>query len=246
MKIHSKFHDYYDIGLSYGHDDRVHYVREEKEISFDRYSVKCAEKSIFHSDMFSRRPSTKWRAWNGLELKTHLIGFCGKIYPVFNVKYQPQQLNKKGKADLIIDHVYTSDQFKKFLFKIDPKGKRVQTLSTYPKHDISFTHLDEYLDRFDGSDQFVDMFFKYKVPVFLIYSDRYTWHDVTLILNPMLRRYKFQRKIDPITAYQEIEMFMSGVLGLDDPETVDIGDEYLAQQKGFDKWSFKKLPTKRR
>lgn len=246
MKIHSKFHDYYDVGLSYGYDDRIHYVREEKQATFDRSSVKRTELSIFHSDLFYHRPSTEWRTWSGLELRTHFIGFCGKIYPVFDIRYQPQQANKKGKAEPIFDHVYTSDQFKKFLHKIDPKGKRVQTLSTYPKHEISFVHLDEYLDKFDGSDQFVDMFFESKVPIFIIKTGRGTWNDIELTLNPMLKRYKFQRKIDPVTAYQEIEMFMSGVLGLNDPETVDIEDKYLAQQKGFDEWSFKKLPTKRR
>ena len=63
--------------------------------------------------------------------------------------------------------------------------------------------------------------------------------------------------MDVFTTYQELEMYISGVLGVSKTERiktkdgtyinpVNISDECLASKKGFDKFSFKKQKTKNR
>jgi hypothetical protein len=52
---------------------------------------------------------------------------------------------------------------------------------------------------------------------------------------------KFHDYYDSI---QEISQYISGVLGVNAPETVSISDESMRDKKGFDSWSFKKRPTK--
>ena len=66
MKLHSKFHDYYDSALRYGQSDR-HFVRETKELPnwFDRdYRV--------HPPL---NISCKLDVYFGV------VVFCGKVYP---------------------------------------------------------------------------------------------------------------------------------------------------------------------
>lgn len=46
--------------------------------------------------------------------------------------------------------------------------------------------------------------------------------------------------MDPFTAFQEISMFLGGVLKRTEVDTVDIGDEAMRDEKGFDEWSFKR------
>ncbi len=91
------------------------------------------------------------------------------------------------------------------------------------------------------------LFFEHKVPIFIIYnvySNKASNDGQYLKLNPCLKDYNFQKAKDPYTAYQEIAQYISGVIGVNTPETVDISDEDKLWEKGFDNWSFKKTPTK--
>ena len=47
-------------------------------------------------------------------------------------------------------------------------------------------------------------------------------------------------KLDAYGIYQEIEMYMGGVLGSQEKETIEISDKDKRDSKGFDNYSFKK------
>ena len=59
-------------------------------------------------------------------------------------------------------------------------------------------------------------------------------------INPSLKTYNFQEVIDPFTLYQEIEMYLGGVLG--NKEVIpEMADKDKVVSHGFDpKWSFRK------
>ena len=67
-----------------------------------------------------------------------------------------------------------------------------------------------------------------------------------VIHNPRLSDYDFYRAIDPVTAYQELDMYISGVLTSAGKPMVVTEDKYRIQAAGFDKTSFRKSPTKHR
>ena len=52
----------------------------------------------------------------------------------------------------------------------------------------------------------------------------------------------FMKTVEPFTAFQEIAMFIGSMLAPEDhaPRTVG-GDRVIAEQKGFDKWSFRTM-----
>lgn len=57
---------------------------------------------------------------------------------------------------------------------------------------------------------------------------------------PYLKQYGFAKAVDPYTAFQELSMWISGILGGQSPETVHITDDkVLLENHGFDKHSFR-------
>ena len=58
---------------------------------------------------------------------------------------------------------------------------------------------------------------------------------------------KFQTIFEPFTAFQEIEMFLGGVIGSNENNIIEIEDKYRIESHGFNKWSFRNPnPPKRK
>ena len=96
---------------------------------------------------------------------------------------------------------------------------------------------------------------KYKTPVIVSRFDgdystsiigRPKYKYATFANDP-LYPIKFVSAVDPHTAFQEIQMFIGGVLGSEDPPMIEVSEKVKIASKGFDpKWSFRKKPTKRK
>ena len=97
-----------------------------------------------------------------------------------------------------------------------------------------------------------ELFREYKVPIFIV-RYIYPWDAPEntdcqrhagnyIILNGELKPHNFVRVFDPYAAFQEISMYLGGVLGTNNPPIPHVSDEDLSAAKGFDKWSFRKEP----
>lgn len=64
------------------------------------------------------------------------------------------------------------------------------------------------------------------------------------VLNPCLKDIQFYQVLDAFTAYQELEMWVGGVLS-NNPQIQPVPDKFKIQQHGYDEYSFRKLPTKK-
>ncbi len=74
-----------------------------------------------------------------------------------------------------------------------------------------------------------------------------TYNGWKISTNVNLSKYKFGRVLEGFEAYTAIEFFLSNVLKITEPETVDIADRYKVEQHGFGKCSFRnKSPGKKR
>lgn len=62
----------------------------------------------------------------------------------------------------------------------------------------------------------------------------------------MLKDFEFYRIFPTQQAFQEIWQYISGVLGANNPDVPVPDDETMRDIKGFDNWSFKKMPTKKK
>lgn len=230
MYIHSKFRDYYDCIQKYGGDDSQHWVRKQETTLLQSgepavMHIRDAESSVFYLPYGStmRMAVSDW-LW---------LGVAGKVFPIYAAK--------NDWADSLSYH-----------YTVDSVGAAMKAISNKAFEDFSKKHKyskksykDLLLLRFSDTRPFEYIFEKYQTAIWLIDKDPNRRVTYRLTSNPTLQDYDFQTVMDPATCYQEITMFLSGVLGCACADTIDIADEHRIAGHGFDKWSFRKLPTKR-
>lgn len=245
MKIISKFVDYYDSAGAYGIEEDIIYLRHPKEIDLGpcRIAGYCYDLDLTITE--------KRKQIRVGYLRMGVLGFCGQMWPVFSMhddrfhRYTPTECRMPGWG-YDVSHIEA-------YFEKDgnvPTGAVQETKLRYEWFGPR-VGLDQYLHRREKiiqTDPFLQkIFLEHQTPIFTI-SERCKEHLSRCILttNPLLREVEAYRKIDPFTAYQDIMMYISGVLGTQAPETVDVSDVSMRDKKGFDEWSFKRLPTKRK
>lgn len=264
MRIHSKFRDYYDSCLGYGIDPNCHYVRHTEEFQ----NKHKAQKNLKHGkwenveykvvqdcpriaeyfDMFPRYS----RGWRGegdrIEaIRSHLILFCGATYVYLEFEIRPTKstgINKFHKAfsvndvDVLIRKYGTKDAKARWSGKESKsqsryRGKRGDKYYTYSAVDQA--DVKWLFTNWQGvkHQDILDVHYKTTVPVMKVEGEK-------LIYNPCLKDLEFFKVVDAFQAFQELSMFISGVLGGQSPKMIEISDEVRIAKHGFDKMSFRK------
>lgn len=226
MLIISKFHDYYDRVRSLGIDKSVVYKRLTDETNWPSYQ------STVTSYTFPQQKME--RDWWHVSLFCHEVGFCGTWYPLVKVEAS----TSAWPNSLAPSVLYDAERLGLFLRDI-----HVEDHGYYRSHrDNNRAGLirsergrEEYFKPYEDDRLFV----RHKCPVILRHRDAF-------ILNPRLAEWQFQKVKNPQQAFQEIYMYISGVLGTSGREMVEISDKDRIHKHGFDKWSFRKMPEARR
>lgn len=223
MRIFSKFRDYYDSALGYGIDPKCIYIRNtiEKENS----------SKLFY-DVFNDNP-VKYSLRNYFSsTKLFLILFCGKLYPVYEIELfnsydifycysfeDVESITKKVAKKKELDNFYKEKRRVWW-----DRGGKTQSLAE---------QFVDFFDKYKGMEVDLNIHFKDKIPVYKITKE-------LIVENPNLKEHEFYRVVDPYQAFQELSMFISGILGGNSPEMVEISDQDKIHKAGFDKWSFRK------
>jgi hypothetical protein len=183
-----------------------------------------------------------------------MVGFCGKVYPVLNIR-EKGETSEKGTFCFSMDDV---DAY--FAEHLDEE-RLEEYKSTKPNYKVSYTRKRKsYLDYFEEAakvhESYEHVFREKKCPVFLV-GDKvasrkggevyfHSQQNRCIILNACLKDVEFFRVFDPHTTYQEIFMYISGVLGGNMKEIPEMSDDDMRDSKGFDKWSFRKEPSSKK
>jgi len=243
MKILSNFKDYYDIGLSYGIDENILYIRKKEFIDKSNNDIKnimsYIPNRIPYGGYISRTCSTMDIQFNSYDV----ISFCGKLFPVINMSYVEDESIEKNCYN--INHM---DRFiKKHNFKFY-KDTWIQREKNYHwgKNKTTYRCMRENFEKYYNS--FLDinesMLFKFHheldCPIFIV-GNVHVPDDCTvnnkrgITKNPCLKDFNFAKEMDPYTAFQELSMFISGVLGGQTPKMIEIDDKTRLEKHGFDK-----------
>jgi hypothetical protein len=242
MLISSKFHDYYDTISVFGIDKTCVYQRNRKELGgkFEfadgrrNYSNHWPYEEEF--ELIRKGIPTKW------VVSKYVIGYCGKLYPMILVeKFAPHRTQIFG--------LYSADEVRDFFAKEDIQ-LATSRYTYYSIREFSFKSEPSMKQFFEGRPfkALEKEFYDNKCPVFVYgrFGDERRSRRELLVLNPKLKDFRFMRVKDPQTAFQDIFMFISGVLGVSEPVMVELSDKELAKKKGHDgKYSFRKPPGKR-
>jgi len=225
MKIYSKFRDYYDSVQIHGQDDTVHYIRNTEQIEFpknlqDKLFNDTRKISLYHLD--DKKAS--------VELRSFIILFCGKIFRGFKLV----EYNRTD--DTTVDlgkYFYDIESTLKFYEESVADRKNLW------KYWSDLTHtkvINNWLSK-KNTDELETYAIENKIAI-ACFSDNIA------LKNPCLSNYEFFRLVEPYSAYQELDMFISGILSKDPNMMVEISDKDRIDQHGFNEWSFRKLPTK--
>jgi hypothetical protein len=258
MRIISDYHDYYD---------------KTQEVDQDRSLVYLRERRVVKLPTTSWLPKDWGRAWfnpnHALRvLKRRAIGFCGRVYPVLQLTHADElrfrgeapKINCYAAADVdafITEHFSKDDQ--ELYFSPEPKtgGRGCRSRRGWERYrwrESDQAAAKRWFDAFGPSSQkaLAHVFLQERTPVFV--ADMTKVASVTspgrsegtvLEVNCSLREYDFVRIKDVYTAFQEISMFL-GSLAFPNKTIPHVSDDDMAAAKGFDKWSFRKPPGKKK
>ena len=243
MYIIAKRKDYYDgVAGSTGIDKTIVYERETLEFEssniptlFERpkgYWGLSKSSTPFHNMSYI---SLK-KNCRGVVCDEHayfIVGFCGKLYIGFKLYRELETVTHSISTEYTYDLDYMRTILEEKTWRVNLNDMVNDVLS------------------YDALQMFRDL----QSPVFIydsdygrLYYDKkrsiYNSHHSKFFVNPLLKDYEFYKVFDSFQAFQEISMFMGGVLGRGEEKIIEVDDKYKIAQHGFDKWSFRKEPQK--
>ena len=158
-----------------------------------------------------------------------IIGFCGKLYIGWKLYREIDPIYHTISTEITYDTEY------------------MQTILEEKNWHTNLNDSIKYILSYNA----LPIFRELKVPVFVYDGDfdrttfdkkRYGFNSFKpmFFINPLLKNYEFYKVFDTFQAFQEISMFMGGVLGAGEKEITVVADKYKIAQHGFDKYSFRK------
>lgn len=253
MRIISKFQDYYDSALAFGHDEHVVFERKETSIHVRERTNENPEYHFMIPSLGARSARRRW--WGNDPIANHkgfefafypfTVAFCGKLYRGIDIRYQKiGACDDNWTSNCFYDAESYTDQLRRYGLDCTEKKSRTYSWEKFPKGSpLCEVEVKEYFST-SGADH-VSFFAERGCSIAVCHHEEHET-GMTVRFDTILKDYKFYRVFDPYTAFQELDMFISGVMTRDGNPMAGISDTDLRDKHGFDKMSFKKAPTKRR
>lgn len=238
MRIISKFHDYYDRGMGQGQDQSLLYVRHTQEIKGDDRAAYPILQKFSHP-----MGIIKEDIYNRLETVPFFVGFCGKMYRGIAVRRQYWSLMQTWVTDdtamLYYDLTLLEQCFAQYGFDLHKSEQRRWYKGWMNERKKRLT---EWLGN-QGTLENEKMMIEKRISIFTVSEIRHG--NGTLIINPRLTDFGFYKLFNAYQAFQELSMWIGGVLPRDGALMATVDEKHRYMQHGFDpKWSFRKMPQK--
>lgn len=230
MKILSKVHDYYDSAAAYGVSDQ--YWKRQNDITY--------RKDPDLEDIL-RRAS----CWGGTPT---IIMFCGKAYAVISLQgpgWPPEIFLVTKPEDFdTYRRIYEAGLKPPYPGKwpdIEPRPNRWRSRDSYANvggfpaflADVAKIDCEKYHREYNAP--IIKVVYTYIDKQSNYQDNRGRWrHKVTIETNPSLKAIGFQKVKDAFTAYQELDSYIFGVLGVDANPIVQTSDKDRLVAHGFD------------
>lgn len=232
MKIISKMHDYYDTVTAYGVSP-VYYHRTPEELHVKGDALG----NLMHNAS----------CWGG---RPAIVLFCGQVFGVIilqNGAYKPETFLVTKEEDFETYRKIYEDSLGSMARnwpRLDPKANCYRSPQSYAVRGFS-----GFLDDIKGID--AECYHReFNSPILLITSSPKSYQGsdgrwkymVSVYRDAQLKEFGFHKVKDAFTAYQEIDSYLSGVLGVEFKPPVEISDVHRLEGHGFDKkTSFRKM-----
>lgn len=229
MRIKSPFKDYYDGVMRHGAADDLLYLR---------YSIELLEAPTGW-EFKNQRVVPKIPRTIALKYATtsYMVKFCDSYYQ-FALMACAINCPHSGKPQRHQAYVHSVDDMDKWVERFYKKQQRKWYDDCGRKQTIHWFENAACIGHTNDFDQFEGR----PVPIWIAST---TAHNHYMELNPRLAPFEFQRRVDPYTAYQSIYMWLTN-RAAPTKEIPKMSDADMRDIKGFDKWSFKRPPSKRK
>lgn len=226
-------HDYYDCGMALGRDSSVTLVREKSR----SIPVEAAGGSLLARRVRLRIPHTSSQV---LFLRNVAVVFCTKVYR--GVLVQSGLEKEEG--------VWSAAKLRAWIEQQSrvQRSKNIRAdieLNWRERHDRLQPTLEDYFAPFDAPLSLYNYMLMNKASILVQEQPRagdWVGEMEYFRVNPAcLKQLGFAKALDPYTAFQELSMWIGGVLGGTSPEIVKITDDRtLIEGHGFDnRFSFR-------
>jgi len=225
MRIYSKFTDYYDSARGYGIDPNAFYDRST--IDMEAGCKPLLDLIYTHAPMGPRY-------YNRTGVEHFTVVFCGKVY--YGVKLISMSQDK-----LHVGYFYDVESF--YEYYVD----NVDTIeSSTPSYYRTFQYAKnpkeyyrKYFDRSVDQTRIIEALRSSDILRPVVYIESKERNRRLITIDPILRDIEFFKVVNSYEAFQEISMFVSGIMGGQSPELVRLSDNDLIKKRGFDKQSFR-------
>lgn len=255
MKIISG-HDYYDSALAYGQDEDLIFVRNDRTVPTDA----CPLVDHYpHNFVISNKRHSYWGSSsnicaNGHDFVLNSVSayIAGKHYGGIRITETAFGRNKDY-DEIFWDYDKLEAFVREFDYKINvPKmefysfEKDVERKKMYPNLKFWMTPRNVNANELKWlMDNNVAIAINLNKVEGIDYRTRKPspWHINCASKEYSLKAIEFAKVVDPYSMFQELSMFIGGVLPRSPNPTVEITDPKIKIAKhGFDNWSFRKMP----
>jgi hypothetical protein len=211
-------HDYYDCVLGYGADPTVVLVRKNEAIDPELVSTPKYVNIELHDGNVRR-----YYGGGSDNMQRLCVVFCDKLYYGVEIVHEGS-----------VFYFWQADKLQAW---VDAQKDITVKVSYYHWSDGKRKYtLQDYFEVRPASEELRNFMITNRYAIILkrqIRGDRFP----ECIMNPHgLKKYGFAKAIDPYTAYQELSMWVGGVLAGESPKMVKITDDkVLIENHGFDK-----------
>lgn len=261
MRIISDFKDYYDSAQGFGTDPNLLYVRKLESFEFvTRFSISNERKARMPRDLdeILRIPLDRVRQlphsivqrigkfdakYPEIPIAAKLIGFCGFLHPAIEIDgttfYATDQISSQLSEVYLKRFGIDREALETSLARKAGKRGRWYWGPDPLSHDSWLEVTKDFLGK-----RFDEIFVALELPAFkveyLALNKRLSVDKIRCTLNPFLKADEFQKIKGPAEAFQEISMYLGNQLARQPDPASDIPDEIRRDEKGFDKWSFRR------
>jgi hypothetical protein len=232
MRIISKKRDYYDSVMAHGQDQTVVFVRNAEELDLKNIPKEVNGK-LWSYDFIGTHSNSEV----SIQFSPNTIVFCGKTYRSVTCICTTKTVPPKKEV--------------KVFYNYDDIVEYAKTYGIEVKHKTWYWNPTDPASFFNptGTKVLEEFCIKNRYSI-LTYADMKQMEEYgysaehKLIANGYLDKMQFFRVMDSFAAYQELDMFISGVLPQSSAMPIQIADKDRITQRGFDKYSFRKTPSK--
>lgn len=243
-------HDYYDSALGYGQDEDLIFVRDAKTITVKD----CPLWDVYPHDICIPLRDEGWGGRNDVsDLKLGQLRLRSVSVYVAGVRYGGVAAIQHDTH--VIETFWNYNELAEWLanYKCQPFkfNRDIYKWHTYKAEMQKFPDLETWFTPSPASQEELTFLIDNRIAIgiscspnphyYISTKDPSVWHVNAADKDWSLKTWGFAKVVDPYTLFQELSMFIGGVLPRNPNPMVEITDTDVKVAKhGFDKWSFRK------